>query len=179
MTLGHSTRPWDDFLEILRRNGVGVVADVRTIPRSRHNPQFEIERMGPALREAGIGYAWLPNLGGLRNASPTSRNTAWRNASFRGFADYMQTPQFASGVEELLALARATAEHEPPNRVAILCAEAVPWRCHRSLIADSLLARGVAVAHIFTADKTSVARPTPFAQFLGEKVIYPGPDGPN
>src|SRR5512135_3608136 len=125
-TIGHSTRTLEQFIELLQSHGVTLVADVRTVPRSRHNPQFNREALPGALAAAGIGYRHLPALGGLRRTVLDSPNMGWRNASFRGFADYMQTAEFAAGLEELLDLAQ-----EGP--VAILCAEAVPWRCHRSL----------------------------------------------
>src|SRR5207245_2341585 len=127
--IGHSTRPLDEFLGRLRAHGVTHVVDTRTVPRSRRNPQYNREALPEALRPAEIGYAHVPGLGGLRRPRRDSVNTAWRNAGFRGYADYMQTPEFAESLETLIAL--ATREH-----VAVMCAEAVPWRCHRSLIAD-------------------------------------------
>ncbi|HEY6004474.1 MAG TPA: DUF488 domain-containing protein [Anaeromyxobacter sp.] len=164
--VGHSTRPIDELIALLRGAGVAVVADVRTIPRSRANPQFEGPALARALSAAGIGYAHLPRLGGLRRARKDSTNAAWRNASFRGYADHMQTPEFEEGLCELRALAK-----EGP--VALLCAEAVPWRCHRSLLADALAARGVLVQHIVGVGRTAPHRITPFARVEGRRVTYP------
>ena len=169
-TIGHSTRSLEQFIDLLQSHGVILVADVRTVPRSRHNPQFNRDTLPEALASAGIGYQHLAALGGLRRASPTSPNTGWRNASFRGFADYMQTTEFGAGLDELLGLAQQW-------RVAIMCAEAVPWRCHRSLIADALFARGIPVEHIISAGHTQVHRPTPFAYVEGTQVTYPATIG--
>jgi uncharacterized protein (DUF488 family) len=170
-TIGHSTHPVEQFIALLRAHGVTLVADVRTIPRSRHNPQFNREELAGALAAAGIGYRHLPGLGGLRHPHPDSPNTGWRNASFRGFADYMQTADFAVSLEELVGLAQQ-------SRVAIMCAEAVPWRCHRSLIADALFARGIGVEHIISAGPAQVHRPTPFARIEGLTVTYPAAGRP-
>jgi uncharacterized protein (DUF488 family) len=141
---------------------------VRTIPRSRANPQYDGRALSRALTAAGIGYVHLPHLGGLRHARKDSENGGWRNASFRGYADHMQTPEFEEGLCELRALAK-----EGP--VAVMCAEAVPWRCHRSLLADALLARGVVVEHIVGRGRTRPHRLTPFAHIEGRKVTYPAP----
>jgi uncharacterized protein (DUF488 family) len=168
--LGHSTRPIEELVGLLRAAGVVTVADVRTIPRSRANPQFEQGALSRALARAGIGYAHLPLLGGLRHARKDSPNGAWRNASFRGYADYMATPEFDEGLRELAALARS-------GPVALLCAEAVPWRCHRSLIADALLARGVVVEHVTGEGRWRPHRLTPFAHVSGRRVTYPPPTG--
>jgi uncharacterized protein (DUF488 family) len=165
-TIGHSTRQLEEFIDLLQDHGVTLVADVRTVPRSRHNPQFNRETLPEGLAAAGIGYRHLAGLGGLRRTRPDSPNTGWRNASFRGFADYMQTAEFTAGLDELLGLAQ-----EGP--VAILCAEAVPWRCHRSLIADALFARGIGVEHIISAGPTQSHRLTPFARIEGACVTYP------
>ena len=165
-TIGHSTHPLEQFIDLLRVHGVTLVADVRTIPRSRHNPQFNRDTLPEALAAAGIGYQHLPGLGGLRRTRPDSRNTGWRNSSFRGFADYMQTAEFPAGLDELLSLAQQW-------RVAIMCAEAVPWRCHRSLIADALFARGIGVEHIVNAGHTQAHRPTPFARIESLAITYP------
>src|SRR5271156_6185131 len=142
LTIGHSTLPIETFLAILRENSVRVLADIRTIPKSRHNPQFAQENLAPMLAEAGIEYRWHRALGGLRHARKDSINTGWRNASFRGYADYMQTPEFAAAVNELL-----DATHHAET--VLMCAEAVPWRCHRSLVADDLTVRGIPVEHIY------------------------------
>jgi 3-methyladenine DNA glycosylase/8-oxoguanine DNA glycosylase len=166
-TVGHSTRPLDELVALLRAFGVRLLADVRTVPRSRHNPQFDAGALPAALRARGIAYAHLTELGGLRHARRDSPNTGWRNASFRGYADYMQTPEFERGLEQL----RALTDRGP---VALMCAEAVPWRCHRSLIADALTARGAEVAHIASVHRANPHRLTPFARVDGARVTYPG-----
>jgi uncharacterized protein (DUF488 family) len=168
-TVGHSTRSIEELVEILRAHGVGRVVDVRTIPRSRHNPQFNRETLSKALHNRHLSYRHLKALGGLRHASPESINTGWRNASFRGFADYMQTPAFEAALERLIDLAT-----QKPT--AIMCAEAVPWRCHRSLIADALSARGYEVRDIMSV---ASARPhilNPMARVHGQHVTYPAED---
>jgi uncharacterized protein (DUF488 family) len=167
LAIGHSNRPLAELVEWLSAAGVVTLADVRTIPRSRANPQFEGPALARSLAAAGIRYVHLPRLGGLRHARRGSdENAAWRNASFRGYADHMQTPEFEEGLCELRALA-----HEGP--VAVMCAEAVPWRCHRSLLADALLARGVVVQHIVGKGRTRPHRLTPFARIDGRRVTYP------
>lgn len=169
-TIGHSTHTLDELVALLRAAGVSVLADVRTVPRSRTNPQFNRDTFGPALRARHLRYVHLPELGGLRHAKRDSPNTAWRNASFRGYADYMLTGEFEAGLAKLRALA---ADHT----VAIMCAEAVPWRCHRSLIADALTARGADVEHITSAHRASPHRVTSFAQIDGARVTYPARGG--
>jgi len=169
LAVGHSTRPIEELVELLQGAAVATLADVRTIPRSRANPQYEGGALSRALAAAGIVYAHLPALGGLRRARKDSPNGGWRNASFRGYADHMSTPEFEEGLVQLRTLAR-----EGP--VAIMCAEAVPWRCHRSLIADALLARGVVVQHIVGRGRTRPHRLTPFARIAGRQVTYPPPD---
>lgn len=144
------------------------VVDVRTIPRSRHNPQFNGDTLPDALRAAGIAYSHLRALGGLRHTRKDSPNTGWRNSSFRGYADYMQTSEFDEALSELVEFARH-------DRVAIMCAEAVPWRCHRSLIADALSARGITVEHIMTETRRDPHQLTPFAKIDGARVTYPEP----
>ncbi len=166
LTIGHSTRTLEEFLELLRAHGVTRLVDVRSMPRSRRNPQFNREALPEALAAAGLAYTHLPGLGGLRRPRPDSVNTAWENESFRGYADYMQTPEFERNLEELMALDRE-------KRVAIMCAESVPWRCHRSLIADALTARGVPVSHIMSAAKANPHKLTSFARVEGDKVTYP------
>src|SRR5579872_4464252 len=136
LTIGHSTRSIESFVEMLRAHGVKRLVDVRTIPRSRTNPQFNRESLAQSLAESGIGYTHTPALGGLRHARKDSLNTGWRNGSFRGYADYMQTSEFEAAIESLL-------ENAKREQVTIMCAEAVPWRCHRSLIGDALKARGI------------------------------------
>jgi uncharacterized protein (DUF488 family) len=165
-TIGHSNRPLEVFLNLLQVHGVTCVVDVRTIPRSRHNPQFNSESLPRSLKRAGIAYAHLPGLGGLRRASKTSPNTGWRNSSFRGFADYMQSPEFENALGQLLDLTRH-------SRPALMCAEAVPWRCHRSLIADALLARGIQAHHIMSPTSARPHTLTPFAKVRGTRVTYP------
>jgi uncharacterized protein (DUF488 family) len=142
------------------------VIDVRTIPRSRHNPQFNREILSTKLRSARIGYVHLRKLGGLRRARQDSANMGWRNASFRGFADYMQTADFDTGIQRLIKLAKH-------KKSALMCAEAVPWRCHRSLIADALTIRRIRVANIMSAKHVPVHRLTPFARVRGKRITYP------
>ena len=165
-TIGHSTRPIEVFIRLLRAHGVQRLVDVRTIPRSRHNPQFSRDRLSPALHNARIHYTHLSALGGLRHARPDSVNTGWRNASFRGFADYMQTVKFQDGLVRCMELAI----HE---RIALMCAEAVPWRCHRSLIADALVVRRFEVREITSATRTQPHAITAWASVDGTKVTYP------
>ncbi|MCC6713895.1 MAG: DUF488 domain-containing protein [Gammaproteobacteria bacterium] len=173
LTVGHSTRQLEAFLELLRTHGVTCVVDVRTIPRSRHNPQFNRETLPDALAPSGIRYRHMPGLGGLRHARPDSRNAAWRNASFRGFADYMQTREFADNLDTLIELVRT-------ERIALMCAETLPWRCHRSLIADALLVRGVRVEHILDRAHHQTHTLTPWARVDDMQVTYPSPaaEGP-
>jgi uncharacterized protein (DUF488 family) len=166
-TIGHGTRPLELFLALLHGQGVTHLVDTRTVPRSRRNPQYSRETLPGALRAAGVGYTHLPDLGGLRHPRRDSVNTAWRNAAFRGYADHMQTTEFAAGLEALLALAT-------PERVAVMCAETVPWRCHRSLIADALTVRGVRVEHLLDGG-AHLHRVTPWARVDGRRVTYPGP----
>lgn len=166
MTIGHSTRSLEDFVELLRENGVETVVDVRTIPRSWHVPQFNRESLPKNLLDAGIGYVHMSGLGGLRHARRDSANLAWRNASFRGYADYMQTPEFESNLQELIGLAEKSC-------VALMCAESVPWRCHRSLIADALVVRGFQVEHIMNSKKILVHTLTPWAKAEGTHLTYP------
>jgi uncharacterized protein (DUF488 family) len=165
-TIGHSTHPGEEFIRILQSHGIRRLVDVRTIPKSRRNPQFNQESLSASLLAAGIDYRHLPGLGGLRHARKDSINTGWRNTSFRGYADYMQTPEFSESLKRLIEFAS-----EMPT--AIMCAEAVPWRCHRSLIADALVARGIPVMEILSATKSQPHAMTPFAQVEGEQVTYP------
>jgi uncharacterized protein (DUF488 family) len=166
LAIGHSTRPIGELVALLRSVGVVTLADVRTVPRSRANPQFEKKALARSLEAAGIGYAHLPRLGGLRRARRDSPNGAWRNAGFRGYADHMLTPEFEEGLLELRELARR-------GPVAVMCAEAVPWRCHRSLLADALFARGVVVEHVTGPGRTRSHELTPFARVQGRRVTYP------
>jgi hypothetical protein len=165
-TIGHSTRTWKDFLDLLRAHHVKRVVDIRSIPRSRHNPQFNRATLSTRLRAAKIGYVYLRKLGGLRHARRDSPNMGWRNASFRGFADYMQTTEFEAGLRRLMKLAGQ-------KRSAILCAEAVPWRCHRSLIADALTVRGIQVDDIMSMKRSQVHSLIPFARVQGHRITYP------
>jgi uncharacterized protein (DUF488 family) len=169
LTIGHSTRPIDVFSGLLKGNGVTHLVDVRTVPKSRHNPQFNIDALPGSLRDTGIAYTHVPGLGGFRHASRDSPNAAWRNASFRGYADYMQTAEFVKHLDGVIDLAQR-------ERVALMCAEAVPWRCHRSLIADALLVRGIAVEEIVSATRRTPHKLTPFARVDGTSVTYPAID---
>lgn len=165
-TIGHSTRTWKDFLELLRAHRIKRVIDVRSIPRSRHNPQFDRETLSLKLRAARIGYVHLRKLGGLRHARRDSPNMGWRNTSFRGFADYMQTPDFEAGLQRLIKLAKH-------KKSALMCAEAVPWRCHRSLIADALVVHGIPVAEIVSRKSSRIHSLTAFGRVRGKRITYP------
>ena len=165
-TIGHSVHPVETLIEMLKAHGVERLIDVRTIPKSRHNPQYNSDALERSLRPAGIHYDHRKELGGLRHPRKDSPNTGWRNQSFRGYADYKQTPEFQSA----LAALEDTAAGES---VAIMCAEAVPWRCHRSLIADALTARGYPVEHIMSATKSNPHTLTSFARVEGTEVTYP------
>lgn len=166
LTVGHSTRSLEELVGLLRRNRVEELWDVRTAPGSRRLPQFGRAVLEEALPRAGIAYRHVKALGGLRRARPDSRNTAWRNASFRGYADHMETPEFEAALEELIAA-------QAGRRVAIMCAEAVPWRCHRSLIGDALVARGVEVLDVISEAPPRAHRVTPFAVIDQGRVSYP------
>lgn len=169
LTIGHSTRTLVEFIALLQANAVTCVADVRTVPRSRHNPQFNLDSLPASLSEAGIGYIHLPGLGGLRHSQRDSINMGWRNVSFRGYADYMQTPEFAQSLEELIQLAGK-------DRMVLMCAEAVPWRCHRSLIADALLVRGIHTGDIISSARVQIHTLTKFAKVCGTTITYPTAD---
>lgn len=164
-TIGHSTRPLEDFVDLLQSNKIEMLVDVRTIPKSRFNPQYNAESLSKSLNEAGIRYLHLSKLGGLRHAAKDSVNTGWRNLAFRGFADYMQTLPFKEGLEELESLGK-----EYP--LAIMCAEAVPWRCHRSLIADALTVRKWKVFHIMGKESLKLHELTPFLHVENGKLLY-------
>jgi uncharacterized protein (DUF488 family) len=166
MTIGHSTRSAEEFIRLLKAHDVQRLVDVRTVPRSRHNPQFNRDQLSASLHSARLHYTYMPGLGGFRHARLDSLNTGWQNASFRGFADYMQTPEFKDSLDALVELAKR-------ERIAIMCAEAVPWRCHRSLIADALLARGLEVREITSATCTRLHTLTPWGQVNGNQVTYP------
>ena len=168
-TIGHSTRTLDEFVAALTAHGVRTVVDVRSLPGSRHAPQFNADALESGLAAHGIGYRQVRALGGRRRAAADTVNTGWRNAGFRGYADHMQTPEFAAGLEELLATARTTP-------AAVMCAEAVPWRCHRSMIGDALLVRGIQVLDIIGDGPARAETLTPFAQVDGTDIVYPAPD---
>ena len=168
-TVGHSTRPLAEFIELLQAHGVAYLLDVRTVPRSRHNPQFNTDSLPAALEIAGISYTHIPGLGGFRRTSPSSPNGGWRNTSFRGYADYMQTPEFAANLATLLKMVKK-------EKVALMCAEAVPWRCHRSLIADALVIRGIRVDEISSKTRSQTHALTSFARVKGTTITYPPPD---
>lgn len=165
-TIGHSNRPIEEFIDLLRRNAVACVLDIRTVPKSRHNPQFGQDLLPVSLAAAGIGYRQIPGLGGLRKPLKDSPNSGWRNTSFRGYADYMQSEAFRENVEEVVGLAGQM-------RCALMCAESVPWRCHRSMVADALLVRGIQVEHIINPGKRRPHTLTPFAQVEGLRIMYP------
>ncbi len=169
-TIGHSTRSFDEFLALLRAHDVGQLADVRTVPQSRRHPHFGKEALARSLDPAGIAYRHFGDLGGLRQPRRDSRNTAWRHEGFRGYADYMETPAFEHALDALVAWASPAAAHT----TVIMCAEAVWWRCHRQLIADALLARGIDVRHITSAAAAAPHRLTEFARADQGSVTYPG-----
>lgn len=165
-TIGHSTRPLSAFIELLHAHGIVRLADVRTVPRSKRHPHFAGDALARSLAEAGIDYRHFPALGGLRNPRPDSRNSAWRVAGFRGYADYMETGAFVAGLESLIAFATVP--------TTVMCAEAVWWSCHRQLIADALVARGIEVGHIMSASPAAPHMLTAFAKVDGTAVGYPG-----
>jgi uncharacterized protein (DUF488 family) len=168
-TIGHSTRPLEEFIAILKAYGITRVIDVRTVPRSLRNPQFNIETLPEDLKKVGIGYLHMPGVGGLRKPLKTSQNTGWRNTAFRGYADYMQTTEFITALNQLIDIASA-------DKVALMCAEVLPWKCHRSLLSDALVVRSVTVEHILSLTKKYPHRITPWAQIEGQKIIYPPAD---
>jgi uncharacterized protein (DUF488 family) len=171
LTIGHSTRSIDEFIRLLAAHRVNRVVDIRTIPRSRHNPQFSRDLLLAALRRAGIRYTHIAGLGGLRHPSPDSVNSGWRNAGFRGYADYMQTPAFGKSLERCIDFAKG-------EQIVLMCAEAVPWRCHRSLVADALLVRGVPVSEITSGIRTRPHSLTPWAEVKGVAITYPSANCP-
>ena len=169
-TIGHSTRDFDAFLGLLREHRIEFLADVRHFPASARVPWTNREALAADLEQAGVGYAHFVDLGGYRKPRLDSTNKGWRNASFRGYADYMETAAFAAALDRLIARAKE-------RRTAILCAEAVPWRCHRSLLSDALLVRGVRVVHILGPGSTQDHALTPFAKVRSGRVTYPEPRG--
>jgi uncharacterized protein (DUF488 family) len=165
-TIGHSTHAIEEFIGVLTAHGIEQVVDVRTIPKSRHNPQFNSDVLPESLKNSRIDYIHMPALGGLRHARKDSLNQGWENASFRGFADYMQTAEFEEGLLKLIELAGK-------RKTAIMCAEAVPWRCHRSLIADALTVRGITVMDIMSRTSVKPHTMTPWAEVQGTTITYP------
>jgi uncharacterized protein (DUF488 family) len=166
LTIGHSTHPLEEFVSILKAHEVERLVDVRTMPKSRHVPQYNSEALATELLARGIDYVHMKELGGLRHARKDSINIGWRNASFRGYADYMGSAEFRKGIDRLIELAGE-------KRTAIMCAEAVPWRCHRGLIGDALLVRGVLVDDIMSATNRREHVMTRFAKVRGEEITYP------
>jgi uncharacterized protein (DUF488 family) len=166
-TVGHSTRSLDDFLALLGAHAIAGIADVRSFPASRRHPHFAREALAAALAQAGLAYAWLPGLGGRRRGGAGSAHVAWRSPSFRAYADHMETAEFAAELARLLVLAAA-------RPTAVMCAEAVPWRCHRQLLADALVARGIEVRHVVSTAPPEPHRLTPFARLEGARVVYDG-----
>ena len=167
-TIGHSNRPLGTFLDLLQENEIVRVLDVRTVPRSRHNPQFNQDELATSLAAVQIFYTHLPGLGGLRHARADSPNSGWHNLSFRGYADYMQSPEFADNVQWVANLARS-------ERCVLMCAEAVPWRCHRLMIGDALLVRGIRVEDIIGSKGRKPHVLTTFAHVDGVQITYPPP----
>jgi uncharacterized protein (DUF488 family) len=167
-TIGHSTRAIDEFVALLQMHGVEEVVDIRTMPMSRHNPQFNGDALKQSLKKNGIRYKHLKKLGGLRHSRKDSINLGWRNVSFRGYADYMSSSEFAEGLESLTKIARS-------RETVIMCAEAVPWRCHRSLVADALIKKGWLVRDIISGTSAARHRLTPFLRVRKGQLIYPAP----
>ena len=165
-TIGHSTRTLEEFVALLKTYHISLLVDVRTVPRSRHNPQFNKETLPASLKTEGIRYIHMPEIGGLRHPKRDSVNLAWQNMGFRGYADYMQTKEFTDNLLKIVALARE-------NCLALMCAEALPWRCHRSLISDALVVRHIKVLHIISATSTITHELTEFAHVEGTKITYP------
>jgi uncharacterized protein (DUF488 family) len=165
-TIGHSTRSLEEFVQLLEVYGLTLVVDVRTVPHSRHNPQFNKETLSTSLKHYGVRYIHMPEIGGLRHPKHESVNTAWKNSGFRGYADYMQTQEFADSLLKIVALARE-------NRLVLMCAEALPWRCHRNLISDALVVRHLKVEHIIGKDSVINHELNSLAQVEGTKITYP------
>ena len=165
-TIGHSTRTLEEFIQLLKTNGIKLLVDVRTTPRSRHNPQFNKETLPASLKAESVRYIHVPEIGGLRRPQRDSVNLAWKNSGFRGYADYMQTKEFTDSLLKIIALARE-------NCTALMCAEALPWRCHRSLISDALVVRHVKVRHIISASSIITHELSELAHVDGFKITYP------
>ena len=168
-TIGHSTHPDEEFAGILEHYGIEQLVDIRTVPRSRHTPQFNMDTLPSFLADYGITYTHIAQLGGLRKTRQDSSNTGWRNLSFRGYADYMQTIDFEHGLDQLITLAER-------KTTAIMCAEVLPWRCHRSLVGDALIVRDIKVIDIFGLDKADTEQLTTFARVSGTTITYPPAD---
>jgi uncharacterized protein (DUF488 family) len=171
-SIGHSTRPLHEFLALLRAHDIHTLVDIRSIPHSRRNPQYNQETLQQAIQAEGLGYKHLPALGGHRHAREDSPNTGWINPAFRGYADYMQTAVFEQGLCALLELNRAA------GPVAVMCAEAVPWRCHRSMVADALVVRGTPVLHILGVDRARTHQLNPMARIEGAVLVYSAATSP-
>ncbi|MCW4385437.1 DUF488 domain-containing protein [Salinibacterium sp. SYSU T00001] len=171
-TIGHSTRPLDEFARLALARGVDRIVDIRTVPKSRRNPQYWEDSLREELPRLALRYSRIAGLGGLRKTRADSPNTAWRNLSFRGYADYMQTPEFEAALQELIDLAA-------DETVCIMCAEAVPWRCHRSLVGDALLVRGIRVIDIMSATSDRPESLTSFAVAEGTRITYPAESAPS
>lgn len=165
-TIGHSTRPIDEFIKLIKTYGIEMVIDVRTIAGSRHNPQYNEESLSNSLNKHNISYKRMKGLGGLRHTTKMSINNAWKNSSFRGYADYMQTPEFTESIKQLIKLSKE-------KQIVIMCAEAVPWRCHRSLIGDALIVRNIGVTDIISEKSNILHKVTPFARVKGHTITYP------
>ena len=166
LTIGHSTRTLEEFVQLLEVYGVTLLVDVRTVPRSRHNPQFNKETFPTTLKHYGVKYIHMPEIGGLRHPKHESINLAWKNSGFRGYADYMQTKEFTDNLLKIIALARE-------NRLVLMCAEALPWRCHRNLISDALVIRHVKVEHVISKDSIINHELNEMAHVEGTKITYP------
>ncbi|HWE25897.1 MAG TPA: DUF488 domain-containing protein [Myxococcales bacterium] len=167
-TIGHGNRSFDELVEALRAHGIVHLVDVRSFPGSRRNPQFGSEQLQQTIPAAGITYTWMKDLGGRRRAQPDSPNTGWRVEGFRAYADYMETPQFAAALDELIRLA-----HDTPT--AYMCAERLWWQCHRRLISDALTVRGLSVLHILDGQKSDPHKLTDFLRVEGGRLVYPAP----
>ncbi len=169
--IGHSTRSKEEFAGLLKSNGITTVVDIRTIPKSRRNPQFDQDALSKYLEKNGIFYLHIKGLGGLRTPSKKSVNLGWRNFSFRGYADYMKQDEFLQNLDQLIEL--ISSENNRKAKVAYMCAEAVPWRCHGSLVSDALTVRGLRVSHIISEKSVQLHVITPFARVRGMEITYP------
>jgi uncharacterized protein (DUF488 family) len=170
-TIGHSTRSLEEMIQVLNAYGVNRLIDIRTVPRSKHNPQFNQDTFPGALEAVGIQYTGMPGLGGFRKPVPGSINNGWRNESFQGYADYMQTAEFESRLLELVHFAQQ-------DQIVLMCAETLPWRCHRSLVADALTLHGIQVVHVISQTQSQLHRRAPWAKVEGLRIFYPPNDAP-